>query len=216
MITPPDAPPPLSTPASAAAPRFFAVTAQGTICEFARPRAGAHACALARARGPGSVLLLRSALAPSPFPAAEFLARDPYLKTLNFAVEAGGLTGALNGKGPFTLFAPVSPNPARLFANTVRLLCSLNTPATPPFSTFIVPAPQDDNAFDAVGRNILDYLLNKDHLKTLDDVRVAARVPRLPAPSQARRPAAARPAATSPPPRPPARAHPPALSPRRS
>lgn len=73
-----------------------------------------------RVRGdpPGSVLLLRSALAPSPFPAAEFLARDPYLKTLNFAVEAGGLTGALNGKGPFTLFAPVSPNPARLFANT--------------------------------------------------------------------------------------------------
>jgi len=65
---------------------------------------------------------------------SEFLARDPYLKTLNFAVEAGGLTGALNGKGPFTLFAP------------------------------------DDNAFDAVGRNILDYLLNKDHLKTLDDV----------------------------------------------
>jgi len=52
VITPPDAPPPLSTPASAAAPRFFAVTAQGTICEFARPRAGAHACALARARGP--------------------------------------------------------------------------------------------------------------------------------------------------------------------
>ena len=36
-------------------------------------------------------------------------------------------------------------------------------------------APQDDRAFDAVGRNIMDYLLNRDHLKTLDAVRAPRR-----------------------------------------
>jgi transforming growth factor-beta-induced protein len=81
-------------------------------------------------------LVAAAALASAQFPGtiSEFLRRDQFLRTLDFAVEAGGLTGALNGTGPFTLFAP------------------------------------DDNAFDAVGRNILDYLLNHDHQKILDSV----------------------------------------------
>jgi uncharacterized surface protein with fasciclin (FAS1) repeats len=66
----------------------------------------------------------------------ELLARDPYLRTLDFAVRAGGLAGALNASSAngLTLFAP------------------------------------DDRAFEALGRNIMDYLVNKDHIKQLDSV----------------------------------------------
>ncbi len=37
---------------------------------------------------------------------AEVAATDPSLTTFNTAMEAAGLTGALNGPGPYTVFAP--------------------------------------------------------------------------------------------------------------
>lgn len=37
---------------------------------------------------------------------SEVAATDPSLSTFNSAVEAAGLTGALNGPGPYTVFAP--------------------------------------------------------------------------------------------------------------
>jgi len=70
---------------------------------------------------------------------------DPNLRVLVDAVVRGGLVSALEGPGPFTVFAPVN------------------------------------EAFDALGRNILDYVLNTHNVKTLDEVLtyhvVAGKVP---------------------------------------
>jgi transforming growth factor-beta-induced protein len=59
---------------------------------------------------------------------------DPNLRILVDAVVRGGLVSALEGPGPFTVFAPV------------------------------------DQAFDALGRNIVDYVFSPHNVKTLDAV----------------------------------------------
>jgi len=59
---------------------------------------------------------------------------DPELRVLVDAVVRGGLVSALEGPGPFTVFAPIN------------------------------------QAFDALGRNIIDYVFNPTHTKVLDEV----------------------------------------------
>ena len=104
-----------------------------------RPLEADSAPPFSRARPPNRPPATPPPFLARPVPAqtiTELLARDPYLRTLDFAVRAGGLAGALNASSAngLTLFAP------------------------------------DDRAFEALGRNIMDYLVNKDHIKQLDSV----------------------------------------------
>ncbi|MEM7383627.1 MAG: fasciclin domain-containing protein [Verrucomicrobiota bacterium] len=54
----------------------------------------------------GVVHITDSLITLPPVTIADFLSDKSYLSTLNTAVEAAGLTGALAGDGPLTLFAP--------------------------------------------------------------------------------------------------------------
>lgn len=53
-----------------------------------------------------ALILTACATAPAPAPLADVLARDPNLSTFNRLVVQAGMTDALRGAGPLTVFAP--------------------------------------------------------------------------------------------------------------